>query len=82
MRTYSVQDGSDRRTGISGWLRPPTSTPSPCHLNEDHYDGAVPPDGKAMSYVGEPLQATKQLVAMDGETKRGTTHLHVPFLTA
>lgn len=35
-----------------------------------------------MSYVGEPLQATKQLVAMDGETKRGTTHLHVPFLTA
>lgn len=82
MRAYSVPGCRDRRTGISVWLRPATSTPSPCHLNEDHYDGPVPPDGKAMCYVGEPLQATKQLDAVDGETRLGTARLHVPFITA
>jgi hypothetical protein len=35
-----------------------------------------------MCYVGEPLQATKQLEGVDGETRQGTTHLHVPFITA
>jgi hypothetical protein len=35
-----------------------------------------------MCYVGEPLQATKQLDAVDGETRLGTARLHVPFITA